>query len=80
MNSSKHAHSSDIVTICKTLLLFTLLLLATSCAVPYKKAMDTFLASETCCESMADFKYRQLPKNDVIDFKIDEQLKGVGDK
>jgi hypothetical protein len=48
------------------------LLLTTSCAVNYEKAMNHLIQSKDCCGSMAEFDYESIPGIEGITFKIDE--------
>jgi hypothetical protein len=48
------------------------LLVTTSCAVNYEKAVNHLIQSKDCCGSMAEFNYEPLPLTEGITFKIDE--------
>ena len=49
-----------------------ILLITTTCAVHYKKAVDSLRESKECCRSMAEFKYEPIPEGEGINYKIDE--------
>lgn len=46
--------------------------ITTSCAVHYQKAVDSLRESKVCCGSMAEFTYEPIPKEGVVNFKIDQ--------
>lgn len=40
--------------------------------VTYPDAVDSFKSSEPCCTSMTEFKYEQLPSEELVSFRLDE--------
>ena len=52
--------------------LLPIIIIAMSCSVHYKDALEMLKKSTPCCKSLAEFKYEPISNNEAITFKLDQ--------